>query len=224
VLNQPSEECEVGVPCAELGETCDEIACLCTPPEDGEGCLTHTPGFWCNRPLATDFLLPIEVCGITLDNVDTRTQGSAIEDLTFGWDHTIDDRRNGVDPAALGYPDGIAPQNLQLVRQCTAARLNLAATREAEGDCDSEIPGIEGRIDACCTLEQCTAPASAITASGCIGDLDAFNNAGFDGNELEIPETFPTSRGTGVRGNFPPGAGNSSTCRRANGNRFINSR
>lgn len=34
------EECEVGIPCAEPGDTCDELTCLCSPPEpfcgDGE--------------------------------------------------------------------------------------------------------------------------------------------------------------------------------------------
>jgi hypothetical protein len=197
---------------------------LCSPPSGGEGCLTRTPGFWCNRPLATDFLLPLEVCGITLGNVDAATPGSAIEDLVFGNDHKLDNGLSGVDPAGLGYPNGIAPQNLQLVRQCTAAQLNLAATQAAEGDCNSEISGIEQRIDECCMPHQCTASADAISASGCIGDLDAFNNADFGGNELAIPDTFPSSNGTGTAGNFPRGRADSSTCREANGNGFINPR
>jgi hypothetical protein len=192
--------------------------------EEGEGCFNRTAGFWCNRPLATDFVLPIEVCGITLLNVDAMTQGSAIEDLVFGNDHTIDNGRRGVDPAVLGYPNGIAPQNLQLVRQCTAAQLNLAVTEVAEGDCNSEIPGIVERINACCTLEQCTASADTIDASGCIEDLDDFNNEDFGSNELGIPDTFPSSNGTGLAGYFPPGAADSSTCSEANGNGFINMR
>jgi hypothetical protein len=32
-LNQPSEDCEVGVPCADPAWMCDEITCLCSPPE-----------------------------------------------------------------------------------------------------------------------------------------------------------------------------------------------
>jgi hypothetical protein len=210
----------------------DDVECL--PPSDeaictcpGEGCFTHTPGFWCNRPLATDFLLPLEVCGITLGNVDAATQGSAIEDLVFGRDHKIDNgrrRRPGVDPASLGYPNGIAPQNLQLVRQCTAATLNLAATLEADGDCDTEIPGISQTIENCCSRDLCTATASAISDSECIETLDAFNNADFGGIDFGTPEVFPTSKGTGMAGNFPPGRADSSTCREANGNGFINSR
>jgi len=192
--------------------------------EDGEGCITQTPGFWCNRPLATHFLLPLRVCGITLDGVAAATQGSAIEDLVFGNDHTIDNGRTGVDPASLGYPNGIAPQNLQLVRKCAAAQLNLAATRAAEGSCDSELPGIEQRISECCMPEQCTASADDIAASGCIEDLGEFNNEDFDGFELGIPETFPSSNGTGQAGYFPPGAADSSICSEANGNGFINSR
>jgi hypothetical protein len=221
VINQPEEECEVGVPCVEPGDTCDEATCLC---EGGEGCLSRTPGFWCNRPLATAYLLPLDVCGITLDSVGPADQGSALEDLVFGRDHWIDNGRNGVDPAGLGYPNGIAPQNLQLVRQCTAAQLNLAATEAAQGDCGTEIAGIVERIAECCMVDQCTASAADISGSGCIDDLDAFNKSWFGGNELPIPDAFPTSKGTGVRGNFPPGRGDSSTCREANGNGFINSR
>jgi len=192
--------------------------------EEGDGCITRTPGFWCNRPLAVDFLLPVEVCGITLDNVAPGTQGSAIEDLVFGRDHMIDNGGHPVDPGSVGYPHGISATNLQLVRQCAAARLNLAATGAARGNCGNEIPGILERIDECCDVELCTDSLAAIDASGCVGDLDEFNKESFGGNELAIPDGFPTSRGTGVKGYFPPGSGDSSICSRANGNGFINSR
>jgi hypothetical protein len=46
VINQAWEECEVGVPCAEPGDSCDEATCLCTPPPGGDGC---TPGYWKNH-------------------------------------------------------------------------------------------------------------------------------------------------------------------------------
>lgn len=41
------EECEVGVPCAEPGDTCDEAACRCSPPPSPSYC---SPGFWKNHP------------------------------------------------------------------------------------------------------------------------------------------------------------------------------
>jgi len=192
--------------------------------EEGDGCVTRTPGFWCNRPLAVDFLLPVEVCGITLDNVDPETQGSAIEDLVFGKDHAIDNGGSPVNPASLVYPNGISSKNLQLVRQCAAARLNLAATGAARGNCGNEIPGILERIDQCCALEQCTASVASIDASGCIEDLNAFNKERFRGHELAMPHWLPTSRGTGEAGYFPPGRADSSICSEANGNGFINSR
>jgi hypothetical protein len=31
-LNQASEDCEVGIPCADPADLCDEITCLCSPP------------------------------------------------------------------------------------------------------------------------------------------------------------------------------------------------
>jgi hypothetical protein len=33
VINQPEEECEVGIPCADPADICDEVACVCLPPE-----------------------------------------------------------------------------------------------------------------------------------------------------------------------------------------------
>ena len=41
------EECEVGVPCADPADTCDEAACLCSPPPPSSYC---SPGFWKNHP------------------------------------------------------------------------------------------------------------------------------------------------------------------------------
>jgi len=224
IVNEASVTCD-----APNGQMFGPLTAManCPPCEAGEGCYTRTPGFWCARPLATEHLLELEVCGITLDNVNDAEQGSAIEDLRVGRDHTIDDSRGrsvGIDPATLGFPNGIEPQNLQLIRQCTAATLNLAATEAAEGNCDTESPGIVQTVADCCSHALCTAPADAISASGCIADLDEFNNMDFGGIDFGTPDGFPTSNGTGVPGNFPPGPADSSTCSEVNGNGFINDR
>jgi hypothetical protein len=146
------------------------------------------------------------VCGIVLDNVAAATAGSAIEDLVFGRDQRLS-----------------SPQQVQLVRQCTAAALNIEASAEAEGSCEDAYPGITVRYEECCD-DLCTSGASGreISGSGCIEDLDYFNNEDFDGYELELPDTFPTSNGMETPGYFPPGAADSATCSEANGNGFIN--
>ena len=72
-------------------------------------------------------------------------------------------------------------QQLQLLRQCTAAALNLAASEEAGLGCETERPGIEEDFARCCVGEDpvCNSDSSSndINASECIGILDSFNNA-----------------------------------------------
>jgi len=75
-----------------------------------------------------------------------------------------------------------SPQQVQLIRQCMSAALNLAATAHAPqpGDCNSVFPGITQMFNTCCTgpTSVCDSGASpgAIDASGCIGTIDRFNN------------------------------------------------
>ena len=75
-----------------------------------------------------------------------------------------------------------SPQQVQLIRQCMSAALNLAATAQAPtpGNCEGVDPGITARFNACCTGpgSVCDSGASgaAIDASGCVGTLDAFNS------------------------------------------------
>ena len=47
----------------------DDAVC----PGVGEGCFTHTPGFWGNHPAITRQFLNVEVCGVTIDNVGPAT-------------------------------------------------------------------------------------------------------------------------------------------------------
>src|SRR5262249_43527545 len=130
---------------------------------------------------------------------------------------------------------GTGPQNLQLLRQCTAAALNIQATLDAQGDCRAQ-PSLDPHrtigdvYDACCNNSQgpedfCKGAVPPLmggpTIGQCIDLLDAFNNSDFGGNELAIPSTFPSSQDFG-RGYFPPGPADSATCQEANGNGFTN--
>ena len=124
-----------------------------------EGCLTRTPGFWGNRPDVTSNYLDIEVCGNTLDNVGDGSTSSAIEAIcSVGKDHKQFD----------------SPQEAQLVRQCTAAALNLAVTEDEGGFCGDSI---EGSFAACCGADStCTGGVGGPSVNECISILDEFNN------------------------------------------------
>jgi hypothetical protein len=144
---------------------------VCHPPENGgEGCLTRTPGYWGNHPLVTAEFLPVESCGLELDETTAATQGSITEDIcSVGADHKV-------------YG---SPQEAQLVRQCAAAALNIAASESLGGSCGEDASSL---FASCCT--SCDLPASDITASECIEDLDEFNNSTDtlleDGEEISL--------------------------------------
>jgi hypothetical protein len=131
------------------------------------GCFTRTPGFWGTHPDVTQSLLPLPSCGITLTTTTAQLPGSATEDLcgTGGRDFK---------------PNNTSPQQLQLIRQCTAAALNLAVSQQAGLSCENSFPGITAAFNTCCvgTGSVCDSglhPAQ-IDASGCEPFLDAFNN------------------------------------------------
>jgi hypothetical protein len=183
----------------------------CVKCEEEEGCLTRTPGFWCTHDRVTELFLPVDSCGITLDNIDAASAGSAIEDLNFsGRDFKASDT---------------SPQQLQLIRQCTAAALNFAASASAGGSC-SDIVLSDGRtideVFATCCEDLCTSSASGPTISGsnCIERLDEFNSDEADtmtcGTDPQAP--FPFCPSLGANGfNATP-----ATCEEANGNGFVN--
>jgi hypothetical protein len=137
----------------------DDVVC----PAPGEGCFTHTPGFWGNHPAITSQFLNVEVCGVTIDDVEAFSTTSAIEAIcSVGRDGQI-----------------LGPQLTQLVRQCTAAALNIAASTEGGGNCSSEFPSLDAQMAACCSAESvCTgAEPDGFTVNSCIETLDAFNNS-----------------------------------------------
>lgn len=161
-------------------------------PSCSEGCLTRSAGFWAEHPEITGEYLSIESCGLTIDATRSKSIASASEDLCV----ECDDARAGK----------TSMNQLQLVRQCLAANLNLAASRAGGGSCGSAI---EGRIAACCaSLCDSGASASAIAESACIEDLDAFNNS----DDTLAPYGPFVS----------PGPADPHSCRAARGNGWVN--
>jgi hypothetical protein len=164
----------------------------------GRGCLSRTPGFWCTHPNITAQFLPLDSCGLTLNTVTAGIAVSATEDLTFSGK----DFKN----------NNTSPQQLQLIRQCAAANLNVAATLTGGGDCESEFPTLGALLDRCCNGPDpvCNSDSSPneIGTSQCIELLDEFNNS------LDTIAPF----GPFVR----PGPANPRQCQAANGNGFVN--
>jgi hypothetical protein len=168
----------------------------------GGGCFTRTPGYWGTHPTQTQTVLNqgvpgLSVCGINLTNTTAGAAGSAIEDMcgTGGPDFK---------------PNNTSPQQLQLIRQCTAAALNLEASLVGTLNCEAAFPGITADFNNCCGdggVCDSGKTGKQISDSGCIGILDAFNNQ-FDASD------------------FPAFLVNSSAqpeqCQIANGNGFVN--
>jgi hypothetical protein len=183
----------------------------CVKCEEEAGCLTRTPGFWCTHDRVAELFLPVNSCGIELDNIAPSTPGSAIEDLNF----------SGRDFHAANT----SPQQLQLIRQCTAAALNFTASAGAGGSCSGIVLSDGQTIDevfAECCEDLCNSGASGptISESNCIERLDEFNNLEPDTLTCETdPQApFPFCPSLGANGfNATP-----ATCQEANGNSFVN--
>jgi len=102
-----------------------------------------------------------------------------------------------------------------LIRQCTAALLNVKATLELGGSCAGAflpggptIPaGLSNLLDACCDADSvCTgATVPGFSVDTCITQVDAFNST--ESNTV----TFP----------FDPGPADSGVCRASKGNGVV---
>ncbi len=176
----------------ELGElsndACNEYSVSCTVPgggdpivrevdvfcdAPGDGCFTRTPGYWGTHPETAQQVIDnaggvINNCGLGI--TDGGAGGPDTEDGPFGYSQDICSVGN--DKNALGT----TPQQMQLVRQCAAASLNLAASAHAEFDCDEEFPNISATFNNCCNVVCAAGDADAEDINSCIGTLDAFNN------------------------------------------------
>ncbi len=209
----------------------------------GEGCAHRTPGFWCTHcnvvenlfggdddPSSCDeavVLSGLTSCGVDLNTAVPGMDFSTTEDLGWG----------NADRQAANGGDGTSPQQMQLVRACTAAELNIETSRLAGGDCESEtVTAPDGSsisvgdlFDNCCSADWCgggrskqelngSPPGLDLGGGKCAELLDQFNNAPVD--TLGCPELgFPFCPGLGANGYHALG----SYCSEANGNGFINS-
>jgi hypothetical protein len=183
-------------------EICDVDKTITVVADDvcevGEGCLTRTPGFWGTHPEVTAGFLPLTVCGVEMTTTEAGLAASITEDLCS----------NGRDVKAAAT----SPPQLQLLRQCAAAALNLTAGASAGGSCEASFPGTNMLFEQCCGGADpvCSSGATAqeIAASGCIEKLDAFNNS------TDTMAAF---------GPFvSPGPATPEECRDANGNGVVN--
>jgi hypothetical protein len=169
-------------------------ACNCALPP--EACLTRTAGFWGNHPAITSQLLPITVCGNTFTSVDAATNTATCKASTT---------------EALCAAPGVEanrtcdknPAYQQLVRQLAAAKLNLKATAANNGNCGSDIATV---IAGCELL--CGASQPRISSSGCIQQLDAFNNS--QDTFAMTPPPFDN-----------PGPADPTQCKAASGNGWV---
>ncbi|MGG7055124.1 hypothetical protein [Nitrosomonas sp. ANs5] len=150
------------------------------PARIKQGCLTRSPSFWASRPaLTAGYLQPaLEVCGMSLDTVELGHETSAL--------------------AAL-CPDARVPdsQSTQLVRQCTAASLNVAASLAEGGNCGKAATLL---LHHCCSENSvCTgATVENYNIEYCITALDMFNHSRPDTLNFSKPVGAPDLGACGV--------------------------
>ena len=187
--------------CNKATVTCDLVTggTITKTDEDlcevGNLCLTRTPGFYGTHTHVTELFLPVVSCGLSVDGVLPETPVSATEDMC----------RNAGDAAA----NSTSPQQLQLIRQCTAAALNFAASAAGGGNCSGHTSDIVDVLASCCD-DLCNSGASgpSISSSLCIERIDAFNNSN---------DTLPAF------GPFiSPGPADPTYCQESNGNGWVN--
>ncbi|HKV09694.1 MAG TPA: hypothetical protein VJ725_16250 [Thermoanaerobaculia bacterium] len=153
----------------------------CNPPPPGQECLTRTIGFWGNHPWITNNYVPVTVCGKSLGCSGGISTTSSPACLAGTCDSVIE--------GLCSVPGSELKSNtayVSMVRQMTAAQLNLNATAShfIGATCSAFTYGgknIQQWIADCESL--CGADEATISASGCIEALDAFNNSedtGFD--------------------------------------------
>jgi hypothetical protein len=182
--NQATVTCNVtGSPGPETISASGVANC---PIQQGD-CFTRTPGFWGTHANAQTLLYsefgPVPSCGVDLDTSLANTQGSGTEDI-----------------CSIGGGQKNPPQTTisntqrQLERQCAAANMNLAVSSLREVSCEEADPGITNTIATCCNNTDSVCNTGGDT-NGCIGLLDAFNNATFgpaDATDFGPPGAQPT--------------------------------
>jgi hypothetical protein len=182
-VNIPGENTGLGLGAAvvvdKAANTCTE-SCIagpsCTPceePPDGAACLTRTIGFWGTHPWITNDYDPVMVCGKTLD-CSGPPDGKSDPSCLAGSCTSIMEGLGSIPSEFKGNEAYVT-----LVRQLTAAKLNLNATATLFGGATCSSFTFQGKsiqtwIGICEGL--CGADKATISNSGCIEALDAFNN------------------------------------------------
>lgn len=192
--NQASVTCDITGTAEQITQTSQDTC------EVAFGCETRTPGYWKTHPEVSYSVMQaaggaIQSCGLNLDNVMASQDCSAIEDMCS----------LGKDAAKLG----IDPTQANLIFQCAAAELNLAVTQQDGGNCGNTIPNSTLTFEQCCGPTSACAMADTGNLYACQQAVSAFN-AQYDTVTLDPGSILNT-----------PGA-NSSNCREANGNLFVN--
>jgi hypothetical protein len=155
------------------GPSCDR--CDIPPEENRAACLTRTLGFWGTHPWITNNYTPVTVCGQTL-GCSGAPDGKSIPSCPAGVCTSVME--------GLGSNPSELPSNqpyVAMIKQLTAAKLNLAATAAlVGGSCSSWTYGGHGIawwLATCDSAAMCNANKATISSSGCIEALDAFNNS-----------------------------------------------
>src|SRR5262245_38774599 len=124
-------------------------------------CLTRTVGFWGTHPDITEIYLSfggksfLPVCGKKVNSVGTDAC-SAIQAIC-------------VDIGVEAAEEGVPTYFLQLVRQLTAARLNLRATWTEGGGCTQELTDLVADCDHLCeAFTKGTATRQQLLDSECV--------------------------------------------------------
>lgn len=181
-----------------------------------DGCYTRTPGFWGTHPHIADLFLDVEVCG----NTHNTTDAGPFEEPT-DYDEpypssTTEDMCSVGKDAKSNNLGSTTNTHVQLLRQCTAAALNIAATQAGGAQCrtvsDTNNLLIAEVFDSCCNTLCTSDPTEGdINASGCIDDLDEFNNSDDIPFDWDGDDPFVS-----------PGPADSSQCRSSKNNGFLN--
>lgn len=203
------------VTCTANGTSDTESVAVGATCPVSSGCFTRTPGFWGTHPDVTGQLLPLTVCGITLTTTNAFTSGPAKHPAPFS--ATEDLCESGADFKGANT----TPQQLQLIRQCTSAALNIKASNLATNpslSCLQADPTAVVSFGACCVGSATVKPvcnnggvapsATSPSIDTCIGILDDFNNK-FD--NTDFPSFLTNTNGA-----------NPDQCQIANGNGIVN--
>jgi hypothetical protein len=171
VVDKESTTCTSSCIAGPSCENCDE-------EEEGDQCLTRTLGVWGTHPWVTNNYTPVTVCGATL-GCNGATDGKSNPACEpFSCDSVMEGL--GSNPGVEGVKNNGGSAYVVMIKQLTAAKLNLSATASVAesatcADWEHEGLGIDAWIDICENL--CDGSASAISTSGCIEALNAFNNS-----------------------------------------------